>query len=473
MNGAFTDAYRANHPQAANATGPADYRGGPVKGAGFTTSPYDDDAEGVHVTIPQNSQVTAPGAGTVSAVGKNDDEVPFVKIQHSDGSTTTLTGMSTFNVKAGDAVKMGQQIGTSGDAGDQKNPSVLWQLADKNGAFIDPTHAGLPAVQPQNITDEKDLTDAIQLFRDRETNSDLQREGMGQMEGIVHHNQGIVAKAADQNYQDVLSQFYGNANKNGGTFSVAPSAVDPMKFALLTPEQQYNLTNTVTEQRKRSLAGAQAAQNAAAMPGNIDARFWLATHPLHTMDDLTTLGPHLTAEQMIEDAKGITNRDPKQAAIDLTQMKSTLVQAGLQGLFNTEGQKDDQKQASQQRYLQIQDDVQKIFNDGQAAKKAPLSAGDRQQMLSDYLIKNQVMVHQPSWYQSNDNYSNDVSVNYANLTPQQTQSAYVNTGDNKPGVPLSHITPEQHDTIAASLIRAGHAPTMVNIAKAWREAGGH
>jgi murein DD-endopeptidase MepM/ murein hydrolase activator NlpD len=478
MNQAFTDAYRKNHPQAGTgAEGPDDYQG-PVKGAGFTNSPYDEDAEGVHITVPQGQPVQAPGSGTVTAAGKNDDDVPFVSIQHSDGSTSTLTGMSTFNVKAGDTVKMGQQIGTSGDAGDQKNASVLWQLADKNGNAMDPTHAGLPAVQTQSIIEEKDLTDAIQLFSDREMNPDQQREGTGEMEGIVRHNQAMVAKNAQQTFQDAQQQFYAPAIKNGGIPSV--SSIDPALYHSLPAEQQYQLKEIEVEQRRRQVTEAREDQNArlvaqttANLPNQVGAQFWLATHPLATMDDVTSLGKYLTPQQLIEAARSVTTRDPKEATIDHMQMQSALTQAGLQSLFNTEGQQAHQKLASQQRYLQIQTDVQKIFNDGQAAKKAPLTAGDRQQLLNDYLINNQVMVHQPAWYQSNSNYSNDKPVNYVNLTPQQAQNAYVNTGDGQPGVPLSHITPDQHDTIVAGLLRAGHAPTMVNIAKAWREMDGH
>lgn len=473
MNQAFTDAYRANHPQAANASGPSDYQG-LVKGAGFTTSPYDEDAEGVHVTIPQNSQVHAPGSGTVSAVGKNDHDVPFISISHSDGYTSTLTGMSTFNVKAGDVVKMGQQIGSSGDSGNQKNPSVLWQLSDKNEAYIDPTHAGLPAVQPQNITDEKDLTDAIQLFRDRETDPDLQREGTGEMEGLFRHSQAIVAKGLEQNHQTALGQFYADAIQHGGNFNT--KSVDPALFHSLTPEQQYSMINLVTEQRKRALAEAQAAQNALQMPGNIGARFWLATNPFYTMDDLTKLGPNLTPDQMIEAAKNFTTRDVKQAPIDQMQLHSALTQAGLQGLFDMAGQKDvDQKLASQQRYLGIQDDVQKIFDDAQAANKKPLGPADRQGLLNDYLINNQVMVPQTAWYRSNSNHSQDLQVNYANLTADQKKIAYENVGGaggSSQMVPLSKITPDQHDSIAAALIRAHQAPTMANIAKVWNEQYG-
>jgi murein DD-endopeptidase MepM/ murein hydrolase activator NlpD len=478
MNGAFTDAYRANHPVVGTgAQGPDNYQG-LVKGAGFTTSPYDEDADGVHVTIPQNSQVTAPGSGTVSAVGKNDDEVPFVSIQHPDGSTSTVTGMNTFNVKAGDAVKMGQQIGTSGNAGGQKNPSVLWQLADKNGAFIDPTHAGLPAVDPQSIVDEKDLTDAVQLFRDRETNTDLQREGAAQMEGIVRQNQHMVLAGREQDFQNAQHQFYGPAIKSGGIPHV--SSIDPALYHSLPDEQQYQLRDIETQQGRRALTDAREDQNArlmaetaANMPNQINALFWLNTHPDANMTDLTSVAKYLTPQQTTEWAGKITNHDSQDVKIDQNQLRTSLTQSGLQGLFNLEGQKDTQKLQSQQRFNGVTSDVQKILNDARNAKKAPLSPTETQKLMNDYLINNQVMVHQTSWYRSDDDYSQDQAVNFANLTPDQMAKAYVNTDASGNGVPLSHITPEQRDTITAGLLRAGHAPTMVNIAKAWRAMGGH
>lgn len=468
INQALSDAYRANHPQPAGspaAQGPTDYRG-PITGAGVSTT-YDPDAEGAYITIPTNTPVQAPGSGTVSAVGKNDDGVPYVSIDHPDGSTSTLTGMSTFNIKAGDPVKMGQQIGTSGDSGDQKNASVLWQLADKNGAAIDPTHAGLPPVNIQGITDEKTLTDALASFHQSEANPDQQRQGALDMEGIVRQNQHMVQQAQQQNVQAADNQFYAGFLKNG-----RPDVgnIDPTLLASLPPEQQYKYTEIVTEQRRRALSDAREAQSASAAtamanPAHLGSLYWLATHPDATLSDLTGLAKNLTPQETIEAARSMTTHDVKDAPIDQAQLRLAFTHAGLQGLVNMDGQTDAQKLDSQQRYLTLHDQLQTTLNAAQAAKKAPLSPAESQKVMNDLLINNVVSVHQTSMFRSTNDYSHDTPVNFASMTSDQAKNAYVMVGNTR--VPEGTITPDRKDSLTAELLNAGHSATESNIATVW------
>jgi murein DD-endopeptidase MepM/ murein hydrolase activator NlpD len=468
INQDLAAAYRANHPSPAGATAPQ----GPdavtniIKGAGFITA-YDKDAGGAYIAIPQNTPVQAPAAGTVSAVGKNDDEVPYVSIQHPDGSTSTITGMNTFNVKAGDKVALGQPLGTSGDSGDQTKASVLWQMADKNGNAIDPTQAGRPAVKLQSITDEKTLQDALASFNQRDLPSDELKQGAAEMEGIVRQNQHMQLAQQEQNMQQAQSQFYANFMHNG---RLTTSAIDQPLFHSLLPMQQYQLTEIVTEHNRRALEQARADQNASdaaalASPEHLGAQYYVATHPDMNLNDLTTVAKNLTPQEMIEVAGRITNHESKNVPIDQKMLNESFTQAGLQNLVNMDGQGDSQKTSHQAQFLALHDQLQNNLNAARDAKKAPLNPNEVKAITNDLLVNNAVSLHTPAWYHSNSNYSDDTTANYGSLTPQQMEKAYVNVGNTR--VFESSITQEQRDSLSARLLAAGHKATEANIAKAW------
>jgi len=83
----LSDAVRASQGQPTSSTGTPDYQF-PSREAPPRPQPYDADAGGVTVNIPQGSSIQAPAAGKVTQVGKDDDDNFSMKIEHADGSVT-------------------------------------------------------------------------------------------------------------------------------------------------------------------------------------------------------------------------------------------------------------------------------------------------------------------------------------------------------------------------------------------------
>ena len=243
----LSDAVRASQGQPTSSTGTPDYQF-PVKGGTTTAQPYDADAGGVTVNIPQGSSIQAPAAGKVTQVGKDDDDNFSMKIEHADGSVTAFTGLTASNVKVGDTVERGEDVATSGTA-DGKTPSVLWSLTNAAGTNVDPTKAGLAPVDLTKVTDEKVLGTALDSMRKQVTDPYLQQQATTEMESMVRHNQQMGNALQTQNYKQASSQFYPNWNWR----SIAPSV-----FAQLTPEQQADFKDRQAQHVLEQLRQGQA-----------------------------------------------------------------------------------------------------------------------------------------------------------------------------------------------------------------------
>lgn len=73
--------------------------------------------DGIDISAPAGSQISAAGSGTVAAVTRDTDGVPIVVVRHSDGLMTVYAGIDKLSVSKGDSVKKGQGIGTARNSG--------------------------------------------------------------------------------------------------------------------------------------------------------------------------------------------------------------------------------------------------------------------------------------------------------------------------------------------------------------------
>ncbi|MCQ0970694.1 LysM peptidoglycan-binding domain-containing protein [Paracoccus sp. TK19116] len=88
----------------------------PVNGA--IIRPYEKGRnEGIDISAPQGTSVSAAGAGRVAAITRDTDGVPIVVIRHDGDLMTVYAGLNDLTVAKGDSVTSGQKLGTATAAG--------------------------------------------------------------------------------------------------------------------------------------------------------------------------------------------------------------------------------------------------------------------------------------------------------------------------------------------------------------------
>lgn len=99
---------------------------------------------GIDLTAPAYSILYAPGDGKVTAAQiKNDTCGGKIRIQHTNGLTSSFCHLSALNVRVGDEVKQGDRIGQTGGtpgtlgAGYSTGPHLHWEIR-KGGKLVDP-----------------------------------------------------------------------------------------------------------------------------------------------------------------------------------------------------------------------------------------------------------------------------------------------------------------------------------------------
>jgi murein DD-endopeptidase MepM/ murein hydrolase activator NlpD len=83
---------------------------------------------GLDYAVPVGTPIRAPGAGTVVFSGPLALTGETVVIDHGQGVVSVLQHLSRVQVKAGDAVAAGAELGASGDTGLAPEPLVQWRV---------------------------------------------------------------------------------------------------------------------------------------------------------------------------------------------------------------------------------------------------------------------------------------------------------------------------------------------------------
>lgn len=107
---------------------------------------------GIDIAAPKGAPITAPARGRVILAGEFFFNGNSVFLDHGQGLVTMYSHMDRIDVKAGDIVDRGGQIGTIGMTGRVTGPHLHWGVS-MNDARIDPALI-VPALQPGIATSQ-------------------------------------------------------------------------------------------------------------------------------------------------------------------------------------------------------------------------------------------------------------------------------------------------------------------------------
>lgn len=95
---------------------------------------------GVDYGVKSGSRVGSAASGIVTRVGSEGAYGNAIHVRHGDGTTTLYAHLSGINVKAGQKVKAGQQIGLSGNTGRSFGAHLHFEVRkqDRYGGDVDP-----------------------------------------------------------------------------------------------------------------------------------------------------------------------------------------------------------------------------------------------------------------------------------------------------------------------------------------------
>jgi murein DD-endopeptidase MepM/ murein hydrolase activator NlpD len=104
---------------------------------------------GVDYGAPTGTPVLASASGRVSFRGRDGGFGLLVKIRHPNGYATSYAHLSGIDVKRGQQVSQGEQIGRVGATGLATGPHLDYRVQDKSGRFINPQNVlALPSDKP-------------------------------------------------------------------------------------------------------------------------------------------------------------------------------------------------------------------------------------------------------------------------------------------------------------------------------------
>ena len=93
--------------------------------------------EGVDLSAPAGTPIVAPAAGTVRSVGRRFGYGLTIELAHTGGIVTRYAHLRSANVKAGQQVDAGVQIGAVGSSGLATAPHLHFEVLVK-GTAVDP-----------------------------------------------------------------------------------------------------------------------------------------------------------------------------------------------------------------------------------------------------------------------------------------------------------------------------------------------
>jgi murein DD-endopeptidase MepM/ murein hydrolase activator NlpD len=107
---------------------------------------------GTSVSAVSNGTVIRAKDDTRTLKGKKVGFGLYVALKHTDGSTSVYAHLSSYSVKVGDVVRLGQEIGKSGNTGGSTNPHLHLEYYPNgytflSGGQIDP----LPCISDGNV----------------------------------------------------------------------------------------------------------------------------------------------------------------------------------------------------------------------------------------------------------------------------------------------------------------------------------
>ena len=137
---------RAGSP--ASASAPAVTFAPPVQGrvtSGFgprnrPNARASSDHQGIDYAVPNGTAVAAAADGEVIFAATRANYGNRVVIRHADGSETSYSHLSGFDVRPGDRVRAGQTVARSGSTGNVTGPHLHFELK-RGGGYIDPRGA--------------------------------------------------------------------------------------------------------------------------------------------------------------------------------------------------------------------------------------------------------------------------------------------------------------------------------------------
>lgn len=130
-------------PVAAASDGPAyGTYGWPIHGPvirpfDLPEGPYGAGHRGIDIAAPSGTVVRASNDGVVAFAGLVAG-ARYVSVDHADGVRTTYSWLSTVSVQAGDPVRRGDPVGTSGVGHPGVDPAHLHFGALFAGTYLDP-----------------------------------------------------------------------------------------------------------------------------------------------------------------------------------------------------------------------------------------------------------------------------------------------------------------------------------------------
>ena len=433
----------------------------PLQGGATVSSPFGAPRpggkthDGVDYAVPVGTQIQAPADGKVLQVWQDDKFGGglSMRLQHDDGSITGYAHLSAANYKPGDEVTQGQTIGLTGKSGNATGPCLHYTMTNPQGQRIDPGSAGQAPTNPQNFTDPGDLSAAIAMAQQNEKDPVLQREIVAQLEAQQRHYRVIDNEDYQTNTLQKATDYYYSHN---GSLSGAPSAVT----GALKPEDLYRLSQPLPQ------------------TSNTESLFWFATNPNFTPQDVVNHAGSLSTTDQLSLTREAVSRNLSQdkvqtATIDQKQLESALYQNHMGALIDPTNKSFDldpaQQMANKQRYVEINTDLQSMFDDKAAALKRQPTFDEKQGMINNYLMNNSVLVHEPGHFTSQNDYSKDKLSGYAQLSDSQIPNAYVTVGGER--IKLSDIPQQKVQSIQKFLIQRGTPPTWQNIAWWWKANG--
>jgi hypothetical protein len=95
---------------------------------------------GIDLAMRAGTPILAAANGTVIFAGRQSDGAVVVKIRHDDGYVTLYGHLNPdLDVKVGDRVSRGQEVGKEGSTGKSTGPHLHFGLYTKAGKAVDPT----------------------------------------------------------------------------------------------------------------------------------------------------------------------------------------------------------------------------------------------------------------------------------------------------------------------------------------------